>query len=408
MRCYGATPIKVDGTYNLKVYGKVSADDKGFEDGDAIILVVDTNPVSGVFEIGTTACLSNTKYSRAFAANYTALPTEQDIYLNEREVINLESGWNLVSTSIAGAYVDTDLLASPMYDIDPAKYEGYIYTPDDDLGGEGSLPGAEAVYALDNMGNDVSAVLFTVSDAFFTGNVLYDPATDEAFPVFDELANRVNETPAFAGGRGYYIKVEKVEPIDADEIDNILNDGYTQADIDMINAAADNCKSNWQLVIFGEPIPSADCKLKVDDNRDLIGHWGGVLYYTYDGEMDAEHISEAGENCLPSTYTNADEPQNLMVCDLAQSSSAVCDDAELAMTVTDEDGDVQDIAVLSTFFNYRFDNCTGSIINTKSWFGEEPDYTDLYMLPPGSATWLLVDGDGPVFVGYQVPPEDED
>jgi hypothetical protein len=402
MRCYGATAIQGAGTYYLKAYGKVSADDRGFEDGDAIILVVDTDPANGVFEIGTTACLSNTKYSCAFSAGYTNLPTEKDIYLNEREVITLNAGWNLVSTSIAGAYVDADLLSSPMYDIDPAKYEGYIYKPGDDLGGEGSLPGADAVYALDNMGDDVSSVLFTLSNAFFTGNVLYDPATDEAFPVFDELANRVNETPALAAGRGYYIKVEKTKTLDpvkdAKEIQNILADGYTVEDLYLL---VEN-KNNWQIVIFGEPIPSADCKVRMDDNRDLVGQWGNVLYYTYDGEMDAEKI-EPPENCLPSTYE-----EKLMVIDLARTADNAGED-EIAMMVTDEDGKAKNVKVLSTFFNYVFDGGAGTIINTKSWFGEKPDYTDLYMLPPGSASWTLVDGtDGPFFVNFLMPPEEED
>jgi hypothetical protein len=291
-----------------------------------------------------------------------------------------------------------------MYDIDPAKYEGYIYTPGDDLGGEGSLPGADAVYSLDNEGNDVSAILFTISDASFTGNVLYDPATEEAFPVFDELANRVNETPVFAAGRGYYIKVEDTTiEAGSDEEDALLLADVDQTTIDLINA------NQWQIVLFGEPIPSADCKVKIDDTRDLIGHFGGLTYYTPENQTLAESVYE-DDLALPSTKVTPLEDGTAMVDDVAQNADN--DDDDLAINVTNEDGSAVDVAVVSTFYNYVYGDVgdPSTLNDVYSWFGENADYSDLYTLFPGAAYWVKVDdaaSDGPFFVNFFMPPEED-
>ena len=417
MRCYGATAMDDDGQFYLKVYGKTSST-RGFYSGEAIILVVDRDPDNypgdvGQYEIATTACLSNTDYSIAYSSGFTSLPVLMDLRLDKREVINLQPGWNLISTSVIGAYVDNDLLADPRYNMSPDTFEGYIYAPDDDLGGEGSLPGAENVYTLDNHGNDISSVLFTLSNVAFTENLIYDPALNEMFPVEDNLAVSTNETPVFCTGHGYYIFVEEPQtelpdpwalsnPAAEALVDAMQDEGYADASI---TATPDLlATSRWQVVIFGDKVPGPEYKVRMDDNRDLIGHLGGIVYYSYDFSLDAEDIFKP---YLGTSYEDA-----LMVADIAQSDDN--EGVDVAMNVTDDNGNALNVSVVATYYNLDF-NFDGQVDANEfsepySWFGETPLSTDLTFLIPTGAYWTQLpadSADGPFFVNFAEMPEED-
>lgn len=375
-RAFGGTTIQEGGTYFIKAYGKESVSgtaQKGFEFGDAVILVVCQNPTDAVadrvYDIATTACLANTDYSIAFDGGPTKLPVEHNIDLGEREVITLQTGWNLISTSISSAYVNSSLCTLTGLDVD--DYTGYIYGPDDPLAGEGSIPAVDEMYEMD----DISSVLFTLSHSYFTGNLFYDPATNPIFPVEDELADRFNKTPVFCTGRGYYIYIEDVNtPTNPDPV------------------ITDPLPHDWKIVLFGQKVPAPDYKLKVESNTDLIGQWGNLAYYTYDGDGELTNI----EDELPSTYDD-----RVFIDDIAGIGS------DIAMNVCDINGDAVDMQVVSTFWNF---GGTDPLNYPASWYAGLPEFNDLKMVAPGAGYWILVDADaadGPFFVSYMPKPEED-
>ncbi|MGA1868262.1 MAG: hypothetical protein ACMUJM_06920 [bacterium] len=369
-RAFGGTAIQDGGLYYIKAYGKESVSgtaQKGFEFGDAVILVVlnyngSTDSADWTYEIATTACLGNGDYSVSFDGGPTKLPVEHDIDLGQREVINLRTGWNLISTSISGAYVNRSLCTLSGLNAD--DFAEYMYGPDDPLAGEGSLPAVDEMYEM----KDISDVLFTLSHSYFTGNLFYDPATNAIFPVEDELADRFNKTPVFCTGRGYYIYIEDVN----------APSGYDH---------------DWKIVLFGEKVPAPEYKLRVAGNTDLIGQWGNLAYYTYDGDTELGYV----EGELPSTYA-----ENVFIDDIA----GIGDD--IAINVCDIDGDAVDMQVVSTFWNFDSD----PVVNyPASWYAGMPEFNDLKMVVPGSGYWILIDADatdGPFFVSYMPKPEEED
>jgi hypothetical protein len=366
VNAYGGAAVLEDGSYHIIVYGQESISGTatpGFKYGEAVILVVDLDP-SGThdYQIATTACLGNADYSLAFDGGPTKYPVEHDIYLSQREEIKLQEGWNLISTSISGVYVNSALMAQR--NLDPDNYMGYLYAPDDVLAGEGSLPTADEVYEL----NNISSVLFTLSNKFFTGNIFYDPATNPIFPVEDQLADNFNKTPVFCTGRGYYIYIKKTP----------LPDGVSAHD--------------WKIVLFGEKVPSAEYKLKIANTYDLIGHWGNLAYRTYDGST----MLTAVKDLLPSTYDSTATAE--IVEDIA--ASEFIDD--VVFMVCDVNGDPVDMDIVSTFWNYN-----ANYNYPASWYSAMPDFSNLFAVTPGVGYWILLDADasdGPFFVSYA--PED--
>ncbi|MGA1870148.1 MAG: hypothetical protein ACMUJM_16550 [bacterium] len=359
-RNYGVCRINDDGSYYIKVYGKDTMNNdsqKGFEFGDPVILVVCPDPTAAnpVYEIATTACLTNADYSIPFDGGPTKLPVKKDLYLGQREIIKLHPGWNLISTSISGTYVDYTLCN--LLGIDPAKYQGYFYGPDDDCNGKGSLPKEEEIYVLDNT-NDLSSVLFTLSHPYFSGHLFYDPATIPIYPVQDRLSDTLNSTPVFCAGRGYYIYIEDA------------------------NCPPGVESHEWQIVLFGKKIPGPEYKLKLDQNPDLIGHWGGLLYYH--PEEDYEVIRMIKELLPIPTYRD-----DLCTANIGGDT----------LTIIDIHNEPQSISVISTYCNYgaRLFN------STASWYADLPSYNDLSFIAPGGGYWLLINTDtrpGPFFANY--------
>jgi hypothetical protein len=356
--CYGATVVQDDGTYHIMVYGE--NDDTGtpgFVNGDPIILMVAETATSAP-EIATTACLSNTAYSVPFIGKQTPTIKPLDLNLQNRERISLSPGWNLISTSIEGVYVDADRCAAS--GLDAAFYSEYIFDPDME-------PADLAEYNLSTMGNsrDISALLFTIASPDLNNYVvcplsLYNQA--------DSLADTTNYTPVFGPGLGYYI---------------------------FIDEANVKAGSVWEIVLFGETIPGPNYMVKVNTNQELVGHWGNMLYRTSDGDTARIHKS-----LLPSTYDNVD----VYVDDISIGEGTSSSADEFALTVTDADGEVVEALTVSTFFNNK------DLLGPSVWFGTE-EYFGLgsyYMVLPGGASWVEIDAEtGPFFIEYMVKPEED-
>ena len=368
--CYGSTVIQENGTYHIMVYGE--NDDTGtpgFVNGDPIILMVSKDDSSDDIEIATTACLSNAAYSEPFIGKQTPTIVPLDLNLQNREVIYLSPGWNLISTSISGVYVDEDRATAS--GLDAAFYSEYIYDPDME-------PADLAEYNLSTIGNsrDISSLLFSIASPDLNNYIvcplsLYNQA--------DSLADTTNYTPVFGPGLGYYIY------------------------IDDTNAVG----TNWEIVLFGEPIPGPDYMVKVNSNQELVGHWGNLLYRTPDA-----NITKIDESRLPSTYDKDND--SVYVDDITVGVSGPGSADEFAITVTDGDGDVVDVHTVSTYFNNK------DLLGPSVWFGgpsvvfgEAEDYYGLgsyYMVIPGGASWIEIDAanNGSFFVQYMVEPEEED
>ncbi|MGA1826256.1 MAG: hypothetical protein ACMUIP_16490 [bacterium] len=359
-RHYGASSIRSDGTYFLYAQGDYVLQ-KGFKRHEPVILAVCENPEDPepYYEIATTACLSNTRYSVRFEENYASFPLKKDLHLGKREIIRLHPGWNLISTSMSGTYIDYTLCN--LWGINPDSYTGYIYGPKDDLYGRGSLPKEEEIYALNDT-NDLSSVFFTLSHPYFSGHLFYDPATMPIFPVHDRLSDTHNNTPVFCAGRGYYIYIQ---------------------DANCPPGVADH---EWQIILFGDKIPGPEYKVKLERNCDLIGHWGGGLYCHSD--YDQENIRMLRHLLPTPTYRN-----DVFVDDMGSD----------ILTISDIHGDPQRISVMSTYYNYG-DSIFKSV---SSWYADLAAYSDLPFIAPGGGYWLLIDSDipaGPFFVNYRGVP----
>jgi hypothetical protein len=378
-KALGGTRIQSDGTYYMMVYGKESVGkQRGFAYGDPIILLVrdnmtDTDPeIKGELQIATSAFTGNPAYSIKFNGSPIAEPTEHNIDLREREIIHLQTGWNLISTSLNLSYVDSSLAA--LNGLNPDDFINYMYGPDDILAAEeGSIP--DEMLELD----DISSVLFTLSHSFFTGNIFIDPATDPIFPVEDELADRFNKTPTFCTGHGYYIYIEDVETPD-----DPANPGTP-------------LEAEWKIVLFGKKISSPEYKLKVTDTTNLIGQWGNLFYYTYEASNE---ISKAAiSDMLPSTIDATDNDNNIYVDDIAGIDADIA-----AINICDVNGDPVDVSVVSTYWNYDG-------YNNAIWYADLPGFSNMKFVAPGIGYWILIDADaadGPFFVSYAPKPEEED
>jgi hypothetical protein len=371
-KALGATNIQYDSgekesSYYIKVFGKESVgSQRGFVNGEPIILVVKDNSDPENLQIATTAFTANPAYSIEFNGSPLAAPIEHPIDLAKREVITLKTGWNLISTSLDISYVDSDLCA--ISGLNPDDFTNYMYAPTDILAAEeGSIPSARE--ELD----DISAVLFTLSHSFFTGNIFYDPAIDPIFPVEDELSDRFNKTPAFCTGRGYYIYIAPVGTPD-----DPANPG-TPLD------------AEWKIVLFGEKVPSPEYKLKVTDTTNLIGQWGGLFYNTYDGMSMYDSV----KTYLPSTVDIADSDTQVYVDDIAG-----IEEDTVAINVCDINGDPVDVSVVATFWSYPG-------LNNAVWYADLPGFSDMNFVAPGVGYWMLIDADaadGPFFVSYLPKP----
>jgi hypothetical protein len=367
-KALGATYIQDDGKYFIKVFGKESVgSQRGFANGEAIILIVKDADNPDQLEIATTACLANPAYSVAFNGSYTAEPTEHNIDLAKREIITLRPGWNLISTSLDISYVDSTLCM--LNGLNPDEFTNYMYAPTDILAAEeGSIPAVRQ-----EMG-DISSVLFTISHSYFTGNMFYDPVMTP-IAVEDELADRFNETPAFCTGRGYYIYIADVQTPKTPE----TGDGDTRL------------PAVWQIVLFGEKVPSAEYKLKVTNTTNLIGQWGGLFYNTYDGMSSYDVI----KTYLPSTVDIDDSDTQVYVDDIAGTDADI-----VAINVCNVDGDPVEVDVVATFWSYPG-------LNNAVWYADLPGFSDMNFVAPGVGYWMLIDADaadGPFFVSYLPQP----
>jgi hypothetical protein len=372
---FGAANVQKDGKYYIIAYGlEEISETPGFADGDAVILVLCTDPGStdnADYQIATTACLANEDFSIEFDGNPTKEPIEKNLDLSKREVITVQRGWTLFSTSISSSYIDET--RTTLGGLNPANFEGYLYGPDDPLAAEsGSLPAADEVYSLD----DISSVLFTISHKHLTKNVFYDPATNPLNPVTDELADRFNKTPVFCTARGYYVYVDA-------------------------NIPGNDADQEWQIVLFGDKVSSPEYKLRVASNSDLIGQWGSLAYYTDEGLSTLNNLRG-----LPSTFSG-DADDKIRVDDIASNSKTDPDD-DIALSIVDVNGDPVNASVLSTFLNYR--TVTGKLNQPAAWYASLPDFNDMVFVAPAQGLWLLVDADnadGPFFVSYLPRPEED-
>jgi len=371
-KCYGSATIQNDvdndpNGYAMKIYGKMFADDadaKGFVDGEPVILVVDrklknahyvSEDATNDVEIASTACLGNTAYSVVFEARKKKV---FNIDLRKREEIKLQPGWNFVSTSIATSYYNN--AQTTMKGIDPDSFTGYIYQPGDPLTAEkGSLPSSAC------MMNDITDVLFTISNAGFAKTLIYD-ISDPIDAVVDELGDKFNKTTSFIPGRGYYIYVQE------------------------------NAKQwkNWRIVLFGDKIPSADCKLKAHGGTNLIGHWGGEIYLTGNAPSDITGVRAASS-------LNTEENEVYIDNIALPMNAAITAPTSFALNITDVDGNDVQASIVSTYYNY---GGTDPITYVADWFAdEEPEFSNLTFMAPGGGYYLIVNGasaNETVFINY--------
>lgn len=365
-RCYGAGMIQDDGSYYMNVYG---GNESSFANGEPVILVVHDYQDGSTTDISTdrvctTACLANAEYSVVFEGRYVPKLVEKNLYLNKREEIKVKPGWNLISTSIGSAYVDPAVCADTQ--LDPSSFKGYMYGPDDALTGAGSLP--SNVYNLSNGGHrDSSALLFTISEPNLK-NSIFAPYSPYSIP--DLLNDSLNDLPVFGPGLAFYVYIDNSDVINKD--------------------------SDWNIVLFGDKVPSPEYKLRVTSSQTLVGHWGNLLYYTNSGDTLSSNLKAGTE--LPSTYTKDQRQYVDDVC-LGEGSNPIS--TMFAITVTDSAGTELEVDSVSTFYNYTTANKTGPGV----WWGADNliDYSDLVVVAPGGGAWIKVVGDdsgGPYFINY--------
>jgi len=359
--CYGAGIVQVDGSYHMNVYGGTN----GLANGEPVILVFYDASDPSSDTICTTACLSNTEYSVRFQGGYVPTVKTQNLYLGKRETVYLKSGWNLISSSIASAYVDPIVCADS--GLDPADFSGYMYGPGDQLTGAGSIP--SNVYTMSSSGNrDSSALLFTISHPDLQNSIF---APYSAYSIADGLDDTLNNLPVFGPGLAFYVY-----------IDGTLADPT----------------SPWRIVMFGEKVAGPNYKVKVNSNQALVGHWGNLMYYTENGQTTASNL-DAGINDLPSTYSNGNF---YYVDDISIGVGSNSAATQFALTVTDSAGATVNAASVSTYYNNS--QKTGPAV----WWGSADliDLGDLTVVPPGRGSWVEIDGDptGPYFINYMSKP----
>jgi hypothetical protein len=356
-KCYGAAIVQEDGSYHMNVYGG----SEGFANGEPVILIFHDDSV-GTDSICTTACLANTEFSVAFQGGYVPVVKTQNLYLGKREEVPIHSGWNLVSSSIATAYVDPVVCGDT--GLNPSSFENYIYGPNDSLTGPGSLP--STVYNMSSAGNrDSSALLFTISHPDLQNSIF---APYSAYSIADGLDDTLNNLPVFGPGLAFYIY-----------LDDTLATG-----------------TNWHIVLFGDKVPGPDYKVKVDSTQALVGHWGNYMYYTESGQSTASNL-DAGTD-LPSTYNAGDF---FYLDDISVGEGTNSAATQFGVTVTDQTGAVVNANSVSTYFNNN--EKTGPAV----WWGSSDliDLSDLSVIIPGGGAWIQIDGSaGPYFVNYMSAP----
>jgi len=370
-RCYGAGTIDAEGNYSLTVYGYDEDPSSGFKPGEPVILVVydhvDGTVANDKNLICTTACLANTQYSIPFVGQKYPVLKEMNLYLNQREEIKLQPGWNFISTSIDTGYVDSE--ACLKSGVDASFYQGYMYKPGDPLTAPGSLP--SNVYNMESKNHrDSSSLFFTIADDDLENRV-YNPYA--FYNTDDYLNDSLNVLSGFGPGLALYVKID-TEIADPD--------------------------SDWHVVLFGNKVDGPENKVRVDSGQAaLVGHWGNFMYHNDQGQTASDTLNMNGE--LPSTYV---QDNNFYVDDIAQGEGTNPAATKFAISVTD----VNDAPVMpntvSTFFNNEA--LTGPAV----WWGDPDliDLSDLTVVTPGGGAWIQIDNGsgGPYFINYMSAPED--